>query len=350
MFCASVPILQVRLCSEAWTSSSPSSPLQRGDLVEIQGASGSGKTQLLLFLTMVSILPQQWRAVIDSRVWEVHVGGKEKHVAFIECSRQFDIQRLALLLRTHLTSQLALARGPGSGPSASQVIENEVIESLKRLHVYFPTSTSQLAATILTLPDAFIAKGSKLAYLLVDGFSEFYWEDQAERERLGGRSGSTIQSTAGNNESPMRYLMLAIAQLRKRLSPVIFITNWALRDAVVTHNSEEGLPFVAHHLVAPYPHITSHSGSEVDRNDPFKLPPAAGPNTNIPPVPLKYHISAFAPPVKRVAVEKGFDECLRVRMEGLGEGSHGFKLVLRAAGGKEVGSCEWDVLESSLVT
>lgn len=319
------------------------SPLQRGDVVEIQGATGSGKTSFLYFLCITAILPSEWTVTLGSNPISTSVGGKGQSVAFLDCTQRFSITRLATLLREHLSQALEVT-------VQDHVIDDQVRECLKRLHVFSPHSTVQLAATLQRLPSYFTseaASATELAYVLIDGSSEFFWADQYERERsLNGAKGKApAADPAGANVDPLRLLVSSLAHVRSTLSPIIVLSQWVLRDATVSHLSQEGLPLFAHHLPAPYPRI-SNPFPPIDPADPMR--PPILPNSEASTVPLKWHIMTFAPPVKKLLGGGTFREALARRKAGRGKGMQGIKAVLRAAGGKEVGSWEWDVLERSV--
>ncbi|KAL8290075.1 hypothetical protein RQP46_003014 [Phenoliferia psychrophenolica] len=322
---------------------------ERGDVIEVQGGPSSGKTQLLLCLAMTAILPQTWEPVVKGQTLNVYLGGKGKAVAFFDCTQRFDIERLASLLRSYLAAQLASALGPRLGPPPEQLTELEVMRCLGRLRVYTPGSTIELAATLLRLPADLASDHTShdLAYVIVDGSSEFCWADQLEREQtaaaLKGKGRAT--DAADLHLSPLRLLVSSLAHVRQILSPIVFLSQWVMREDSVSNRSRDDLPFYHHHLPPPYPHITSHL-PPFDPSDPLRT--HSLPNSDIPTIFLKWHIQIFAPPLQTLNVAKPFRHAFLKRLEGRGSGMVGFTAVLRGAGGKEVGSWNMDVLDDRI--
>ena len=80
--------------------------LNSGDVVELQGPAGSGKTQLLLFLAMTTALSYAW--TVDLRVTassrparreSVALGGKGGRVVVFDTDRCFDLARLRHMIK-----------------------------------------------------------------------------------------------------------------------------------------------------------------------------------------------------------------------------------------------------------
>lgn len=319
-------------------------------MLDIQGAAGAGKTSLLLFLAVTALVPQHWTPAVDGPAVRVETSGKEQHVVFVDCTQRFDIERLAALLHAFLSAQLVTALGPGRREKDyTGSVELEVLRCLERLHVYSPASIVELAATLLRLPTdlAELESAQDLAYLLVDGSSEFVWDVQLEKEHAdaAAKGYARADSTAAPTLTPLRLFVSALAHVRQKLSPVIVLTHWVLRAQNPTHHSSDGLPFFGQHLPAPYPTITTPFPA-VDPTDPLR--PHLLPETDISTVFLKYHIQLFAPPVRSIGRSKTFEDAFAERQEGRGAGMQGFRAVLRAAGGQEVGTWEWDVLENAI--
>ncbi|GAA5879223.1 hypothetical protein JCM1840_007619 [Sporobolomyces johnsonii] len=323
--------------------------LRRGDVVEVQGLPSSGKTSLLLHLAATALLMRKAHVRIDGSVAEVRVGGKEETVVWMDCTTRFDIARLASLVRHHLVVAIQRFRRPrGLGAPTVEELDSLVEECLARFHVFHPTSTLQLAATVQGLPEWFKDHATEdLGYVLVDGMSEFAWADQYVRE-------TTPKPPPPNPPlPPLRLLLAAIANLRKTLAPVIFITQWVFRPSVtLPHLSQEKFPFYQHHFAPPHwPSISSPSPS-IDPSDPLKPPTL--PNSDWPTFPIKLHITMH-PPAKAV-FRKGvglatvLSESMKESGEREGKGTEGIKCVLRGPGGKEIGSWEMGVHDHEIVT
>ncbi|KAK4700555.1 hypothetical protein P7C70_g5693, partial [Phenoliferia sp. Uapishka_3] len=315
-------------------------PLNRGDLIEIQGLPSTGKTQFLLFITMTSLLPTLWKPVISSVpiLHPIEIGGKEKTVVWFDCTQRFDIERLAHLIRSVLSSRLGNSlAGRGAGEKVEEV-EREVVRCLGRLVVYKPGSTTELAATILSRLSLGLPNGGlNLSYLIIDGLSEFYHADQFQKEQA-----SKSKTTSTPPTPPIRHLITSLTHLRRTLSPVVLVSTWVLNSSKnsskngITHRSTEFYPFFSPALPSPWPSITSPA-QNLDPSDPID-------NS----IGLRYHITTYAPEMRKGKEGESFEEAFRKRKVGRGKGMEEFKAILRERGGGEVGHWEFDVLEDRI--
>uniref|UniRef100_A0A3Q3MR73 X-ray repair complementing defective repair in Chinese hamster cells 2 n=1 Tax=Mastacembelus armatus TaxID=205130 RepID=A0A3Q3MR73_9TELE len=135
-----------------------------GDVVELYGTEGTGKTELLYHLLCRCVLPQD-------------AGGLEAEVAFVDTDYSLDMFRLVSILDGRLSSSAHLA---GSGDSVLR-------SCLSRLLVLHCSSSSQLLLTLHSLETS-MALRPGLALLLIDSISAFYWLD-----RCGGGASVTKQ-------------------------------------------------------------------------------------------------------------------------------------------------------------
>ncbi|BGP15180.1 hypothetical protein JCM10213_008680 [Rhodosporidiobolus nylandii] len=349
---------------DALLHSSDTEPLRRGDVVELQGLPGSGKTALLLHLAATTLLPRfAYVRFEDLRggpgVACVEVGGKEEVVAFLDCSaRAFPISRLSALLRRHLRLAIRRYRAPkGLGAPREEELDALVEEALSRLHVFKPSSTLQLAVTVQDLPvwaaDRAEQNGDdepELGMVLIDGMSEFAWADQLTRENAA----ATTTSSSTPPTPPLRLLLRAIANLRASLSPLIFLTQWVFRpSSVLSQTSQESLPFYTHHFAPPHwPSISS--APRPAGKDPLEAPIVGVGAERWPSFPLALHITLH-PPEKGV-FRRGskWSEVTAERAGGKGakegDATEGIKCVVRAPGGRELGSWEMSVAEEEITT
>lgn len=131
-----------------------------GEVVELYGAEGTGKTELLYHLLCRCVLP-------------VESGGLEVDVVFVDTDYSLDMLRLVSIL----DSRLSAARSTGS-PSVGA--DEAVLRScLSRLLVVHCSSSSQLLLTLHFLETTLTSRPS-LALLLIDSISAFYWLDRSE--------------------------------------------------------------------------------------------------------------------------------------------------------------------------
>ncbi|GAA6016049.1 hypothetical protein JCM10207_004425 [Rhodosporidiobolus poonsookiae] len=370
--------------------------LRRGDLIELQGLPGSGKTSLLLHLAATALLPRTAHIhFADLRggpgLAPVPIGGSEHNVAWIECSaRGFPTARLAALLRSLLVEAVRRFRAPlGLSAPKEDEFQSVLDEALARLHVFQPSSTAQLAATVRHLPRWAAQRAldlgtdePELGAVLIDGMSEFAWADQLAREQ------STLSSSSSSSETPpLRLLLSALAHLRATLAPLIWITQHVFRPSVtLPQTSEAGLPFYAHHYAPPHwPSLAqpNYDAATVGRGGRGPLePPLVGGSAGgaagggkredpWPTVPVKLHITLHPPDKASFARGSSWAQVMAERSssgggggggrgggaagrgerERRGEGmTEGVRCVVRGPGGREVGSWEVAVGEGEVRT
>ncbi|GAA6031180.1 hypothetical protein JCM8097_004046 [Rhodosporidiobolus ruineniae] len=355
--------------------------LPRGSVVELQGLPGAGQSSLLLHLAATSLLPlTAYVPFPDLRggpgVAQVPVGGKESTVAFIDCSaRPFPTLRLALLVRSLLVERVRAFRAPqGLGAPKAEDVDALVEEAMARLHVFRPKTTLQLAVTVQDLPRWAFERAQEggedepeVGLVLVDGMSEFAWADQWAHEQ------ASPSSSSSSAIPPLRRLLSALSQLRRTLSPLIFLSQWVFRPlSTLAHTSEENLPFYAHHYAPPYwPSISSPPpppSTDADANplEPIWVGPP-GTSEKWESFPLALHITVH--PAPRPIFPRGtpLSTVLSKRFGESGpssgggsagrrggrkreERTEGIRCVVRAPGGVELGSWEVAVGEGEVET
>ncbi|GAA5923715.1 hypothetical protein JCM3775_000483 [Rhodotorula graminis] len=352
-------------------------PLRRGDIVELQGLPGSAKSSLLAHLAATALLPRTAHVRIADHVLAVPVGGNHKHVAWVDCSpraaRLDTLDRLARLVRHHLDLAIRRYRAPrGIGAPRDAELDALVDECMARLTVASPTGTVQLAATLRALPrwalsDDGDGPHDELAYVIVDGMSEFAWADQHAAT-------STPSSSAHAPRRPLRLVVDALAHLRATLAPVVWISQWVFRpEATLAQKSQEGLPFYAGHYpsslwpsILPSPLPPPPPPSSSTAANPLAPRPGA-----LLPISLALHLTLHPSPTpplrrgtplalllseqrRRVRVRERAQSAVGqsswgTALGGVG-GTEGVRVVVRRPGGTEVGSFDVEVWEREVVT
>ncbi|XP_030254060.1 DNA repair protein XRCC2 [Sparus aurata] len=132
----------------------------QGEVVELYGPEGTGKTELLYHLLCRCVLP-------------VASGGLEVDVVFVDTDYSLDMLRLVSIL----DSRLNAARSTGSPSAGSD--EALLRHCLSRLLVVHCSSSSQLLLTLHFLETSLSSRPG-LALLLIDSISAFYWQDRCE--------------------------------------------------------------------------------------------------------------------------------------------------------------------------
>uniref|UniRef100_A0A3B3YRZ9 RecA family profile 1 domain-containing protein n=1 Tax=Poecilia mexicana TaxID=48701 RepID=A0A3B3YRZ9_9TELE len=122
----------------------------RGEVVEVYGPEGTGKTELLYHLLCRCVLPEA-------------AGGLEVDVVFVDTDYSLDMFRLASVLDS------------GSAGSDDAVLRS----CLSRLLVVRCSSSSQLLLTLHFL-ETTLSSRPRAALLLIDSISAFYWSDRSE--------------------------------------------------------------------------------------------------------------------------------------------------------------------------
>ena len=147
------------------------------NVIEVYGMSNSGKTELLLSLITVLLVPRKW-------------GGLSLRVAFFDNSCKLDLARLAELVRTRVASWSAK-----QAPSAQEkrqtapLIDTVVDEALQNLTVFRCESTVQFLATLASFrqdPRACSTEEEgRFDAIFVDSLVPFFHGDKV-LERAGG--------------------------------------------------------------------------------------------------------------------------------------------------------------------
>ncbi|KAK9897196.1 hypothetical protein P389DRAFT_194826 [Cystobasidium minutum MCA 4210] len=235
------------------------STLNRGNVIEIQGPAASGKTQCLQFFAMTTCMPRDWQVSLSvrgssrpPRPEKIAIGGREKCVAVIDCDGRFDSKRTYHLVHSHLVRRVqehaATIPSLYSAEAEPEALHEETLQALKRIHLFRPTSSASLAATLLRLPEYCMKNcQSELAFLLIDNVSAFYWQDRYQLEQQAKSNKKHL-----SRSSPMVHVLQALHEVRKSTGVVTVMTNWAFPAQGDRHPTSSS-PFYRQHLNKPYP-------------------------------------------------------------------------------------------------
>ena len=138
--------------------------MQPGDVVEFCGTEGTGKTELLLYVAAMCILPKSW--------CDVSLPGRNVDILFISTDYQLDLLRLVTIMK-------GIALSHGVLTSAQMNCEELITSSLERLHVVNCTSMEELVITLYSLK-TFLDNHSNVCALLIDNVATFWWLERAE--------------------------------------------------------------------------------------------------------------------------------------------------------------------------
>lgn len=263
--------------------------LNRGDVIEIQGSAASGKTTLVYQFALKCILPVETH-IPDSegnKKIKLDLGGWGKAAVILDNDMRWDILCLDSLLNSYLKPRLC---GYLSGEELQKHVEELVKESLCRVHVFRPTSSASVAATLLRLP-AYHRQhmpSQEIALLCVDSMSSFYWTDRYTLEQR------IIGSTSDKSALifPMSRILFALQELRLNLGPVIVLTNWGLSHLTssgdIENDSADATQGELEHNLLYRQHLYPFPA-------PFESPPRLIPNAHKMP-PITHHITLLPRP------------------------------------------------------
>ena len=157
----------------------PGQGLKPGDVVELCGAEGSGKTELLLNVTAHCVLPKSWKTG--------RLPGRNVEVVYISTDYKLDLLRLVAILEGKVCEDNAghhLSSKDATGASDYR----KLIEScLSRVHVLYCNSTTELVAVLHSLK-AFLHTHPEVCALVLDNVASYYWVDRCESVRGDGTS------------------------------------------------------------------------------------------------------------------------------------------------------------------
>lgn len=206
------------------------------DVVELQGPPGSAKSQFLYHNLISCILPATYQSHL--------LGGWNRAAFLFDTDLTFDLQRFRRLMATRLNH---LLQSLGVPHHHSEIITDL---SLKRLHVFRPSSSSQLAATLLYLPSymALHLPDFAMGIIAIDSLSAFHWADRfiVEQGRALPRTSPTHVSVY-----PLHNIASALEKIRLSFHPLVLLTNWGL-DHVQASGASSSFPLFRQHLF-PFP-------------------------------------------------------------------------------------------------
>jgi DNA-repair protein XRCC2 len=299
------------------------SSLNRGDVIEIQGPPASGKTHLVYHLVITSITPV---AHLTTKL-----GGWDKAAVVFDTDGTFSISRLHELLLNRLTRLFP----DGFVPDAVNTsVEDIAMNAMKRVHVFHPTSSVQLASSLTNLAAYHMAHlpDDEIGFIAVDSISSFYWPDRFTLEQING----STQRGMSNAASPLRHVLISLQKIRLSHGPVITLTNWGLNPLTKPTQNSGHTTFYRQHL-SPFPTLSQHQPNTPSTTE-------ANPATNsIPdPVtlpPLTHHITlpfvSITPFGRGISLDEGKEQESKYRKELITKGE--VVGIVRTSGSTRVG-------------
>ena len=309
------------------------SSLNRGDIIEIQGPPASGKTHLVYHLIITSITPVAH--------FTTKLGGWDKAAVVFDTDGTFNISRLHKLLLNRLTRLFP----DGFEPNTS--VEDIAMTAMKKVHVFRPTSSVQLASSLANLATYHMAHlpDDEIGFLAIDSISSFYWPDRFTLEQINS-VGSTGTSNAA---SPLHHILISLQKIRLSHGPIITLTNWGLNPLTKPNQNSGHTTFYRQHLF-PFPILSQqHQPNTLSTAEANPAANSILDPTTLPP--LTHHITlpfvSITPFGPGISLDEGKEQESKYRKELVTKGE--VVGVIRASGSTRVGRFIFTIGENEVL-
>jgi DNA-repair protein XRCC2 len=211
------------------------------------------------------------------------LGGWDKAAVIFDTDGTFNIGRLHELLLSRLTR---LSPDGFAQDAVNASVEDIARTAMRRVHIFRPTSSVQLASSLINLAAYHMAHlpDDEIGFIAVDSISSFYWPDRFTLEQLNsmGNTWRGMSSAA----SPLHHVLTSLQKIRLSHGPVIALTNWGLNPLTKPTQNSAPPAFYKQHLF-PFP-VTSkqHQSNAAETNTAANSIPDAA---TLPP--LTHHIT-----------------------------------------------------------
>lgn len=160
-----------------------------------------------MHLILVTVLPMQWRLGRHTDSVMYLLGGKGEGVVFLDTDMRFDIRRLKIVLEKWV-QKCVLEQCEGFIETFGNTSDRQSLmttylpttselstlinESLQRLFIYTPTSTSDIISILTMLPYTLFTtnRGFHFRFIMIDSITAFVPLDRAEEALLSNHSNS----------------------------------------------------------------------------------------------------------------------------------------------------------------
>ncbi|KAJ3156800.1 hypothetical protein HDU86_003566 [Geranomyces michiganensis] len=173
--CRGTPVFDAR----AVPRDGPLPRVRTGELLDLCGPLGGGKTEIIMRIIALTLLPRVWTPPTHpSSSPPLHIGGSNSSVLLLDSDLRFSLVAFHSHLRAHIIRCLPT---DAPNPPSDSAINVLATSALSRLHLARPTSAIALIATLTLAPRTFLADSASLTPLIVvDGLSPFYWSNRLD--------------------------------------------------------------------------------------------------------------------------------------------------------------------------
>lgn len=179
--------------------------LQPGDVVEFCGAEGTAKSELLLNIAAICILPKSWHGIT--------LPGRNVDALFISLDYKLDLRRLVTIME-------GITQSHGVQSTTQMNCKELIASSLSHLHVVNCDSMDELVLTLYSLR-TFLKNHPEVCAMFIDSIGTFWWIDKAE-------------SSTGDTTVQQRWTT-ALVELIREFHLVVFATRPLLTKDMTTH-------------------------------------------------------------------------------------------------------------------
>ena len=174
-------------------------------MVEFCGAEGTAKSELLLNIAAICILPKSWHGVT--------LPGRNVDALFISLDYKLDPRRLVTIME-------GITQSHGVQSTTQMNCKELIASSLSHLHVVNCDSMDELVLTLYSLR-TFLKNHPEVCAMFIDSIGTFWWIDKAE-------------SSTGDTTVQQRWTT-ALVELIREFHLVVFATRPLLTKDMTTH-------------------------------------------------------------------------------------------------------------------
>ncbi|KAJ3033362.1 DNA repair protein xrcc2 [Rhizophlyctis rosea] len=208
---------------------SPLPSIKGGEVIEMCGPTGGGKTELVLSIVMMVILPETWHwsgANDPAHTLAISLGGQGCAATVVDCDLRFPVLRLQSFMHSHVSTAISvtLRHNQSATPPSDADITTFITTCFTRLLIFRPRTSLSLYATLSTLPDKILkdppGSAQHVTFLAIDSISPFFWIDRAE-DAAEQNAAMSIQ----------RHLARVVKMLKEEWLVAVVVCKWEMFPA-----------------------------------------------------------------------------------------------------------------------